>query len=414
MTKSFVKYLVGALLLLSVFPAVGRNYQDRYELTVSGTVVDRDGGRRLENVTVSLVGTSIGTVTNADGYFSLKIPHQDDVPVLEFSHLGYVNTRLHATSDVVAGNVRIRMAASVQELDESFSYGDARLIVNEALHRIPQNYADSEDVLNAFYRETVQKGHRYISISEAVMDIYKTPYTRRKAAQDLARIDRARRLLSQKASDTLGVKVLDGPILALNMDIVKNEDALFDETNLGYYNFSREPSVWINDRIQYVVRFEPRVTVSYALMVGRLYIDCETLAITRAEFALDMSDRDKATDMLIVRRPAGLRFIPQEFSIVINYREQDGRMRLSYLCCQIRFKCDWKKRFFSSAYTARCEMVMVEREQNPGRIAAREAYRRGQAFYDMVDEYWDEDFWRDYNIIEPTESLESAVRRLRK
>ena len=32
----------------------------------------------------------------------------------------------------------------------------------------------------------------------------------------------------------------------------------------------------------------------------------------------------------------------------------------------------------------------------------------------LVDEYWNEDFWRNDNIIEPTESLENAVSKLRK
>ncbi len=31
-----------------------------------------------------------------------------------------------------------------------------------------------------------------------------------------------------------------------------------------------------------------------------------------------------------------------------------------------------------------------------------------------VDEYWDEDYWSDYNIIEPTESLENAVEKLKR
>ena len=35
-------------------------------------------------------------------------------------------------------------------------------------------------------------------------------------------------------------------------------------------------------------------------------------------------------------------------------------------------------------------------------------------FYDKVDEYWSEDFWDSYNIIEPTESLENAVHKLKK
>ena len=36
-------------------------------------VKNKDNKRKLENVNVSVPGTNIGTVTNADGVFSLKI-----------------------------------------------------------------------------------------------------------------------------------------------------------------------------------------------------------------------------------------------------------------------------------------------------------------------------------------------------
>ena len=60
----------------------------RTELTITGTVRDKESKRALENVSVTLTGSSIGTVTNADGLFSLKIPHRDSTPQLECSHLG--------------------------------------------------------------------------------------------------------------------------------------------------------------------------------------------------------------------------------------------------------------------------------------------------------------------------------------
>ena len=46
------------------------------EITVTGTVRDRETRKKMENVTVVVTGTTIGTVTNAEGYFALKIPRQ--------------------------------------------------------------------------------------------------------------------------------------------------------------------------------------------------------------------------------------------------------------------------------------------------------------------------------------------------
>ena len=42
-------------------------------ITVSGVVKDKQNRKTLEYVNVSVPGRSVGTVTNADGEFSLKI-----------------------------------------------------------------------------------------------------------------------------------------------------------------------------------------------------------------------------------------------------------------------------------------------------------------------------------------------------
>ena len=60
-------------------------------------------------------------------------------------------------------------------------------------------------------------------------------------------------------------------------------------------------------------------------------------------------------------------------------------------------------------------MVMVDRNDRPEeRIRIKDAFKQHEVFYDVVEEYWNEDFWMDYNIIESTESLESAVKKLKK
>lgn len=388
------------------------------EFTVSGVVRDKESRKKLENVAVGLVGTPIGTVTNAEGVFSLKIPHMDTIPQLELSHIGYMNARFSASAPEGSNNMHatILMIPIALQLNEVVAYGNsARSIVEEALERIPKNYPSGESMTSAFYRETVQKGHRYISISEAMLDVYKTSYRQRTSDRDKVQIDKARKLLSQKQSDTLGVKVVGGPNLPLFMDVVKNAYALFDEETLDYYSFVQEPSVFIDDRLQYVISFRPRVKLDYALYVGRVFIDREHLAFTRAEFELDLSDRERAIAAILYKKPLGLRFRPLKVSFLITYRQHDEVTCLNYICNEMCFKCDWKRRLFSSSYVARSEMVAVDREEHPERvIARRDAFKPYQVFYDIVKEYWSEDFWKDYNIIEPTESLEDAVKKLRK
>ena len=121
---------------------------------------------------------------------------------------------------------------------------------------------------------------------------------------------------------------------------------------MHYFSFKHEHVEMLNDRLHYVVSFRPMVSLDYPLYSGLLYIDLHTLCITRSELSLDVSDKDKANKMLLQKKPAGLRFSTREASVVVTYRQHGERMFLDYIKSTIRFKCDWKRRLFSSAYTA--------------------------------------------------------------
>lgn len=402
-------------LLLDIAPLQAREEVDGY-FTVTGVVRNKDDRKKLENVNVSVPGTNIGTVTNSDGLFSLKIKDAEIVRGLEVSHIGYLNTQISLKENKDLSTLTVWMIPAPNLLSEIVIFGNnARGIVEEAIRKIPVNYSPNENMLTTFYRETVQKRRRYISVSEAVIDVYKTAYNDRVPVKDKVQLQKGRRLLSQKNSDTLAVKVVGGPSLAIYLDVVKNQDALLNMGDLDYYEFHIEEPVNFDNRMQYVISFRPKVSLMYALFYGKLYIDFEKLAFTRAEFSLDMKNKTKAVEAILHKKPLGLQFKPQEVSYLVTYKEQNGKTYLNYIWNTIRFKCDWKKRLFSSGYTVYSEMVVTDRqEDNFTAISNKTAFKEKQVFYDLVDEYWNEDFWKEYNIIEPTESLEHAVKKLKK
>ena len=403
-----------AFLLLGISPLWAQEEAGNY-FTITGIVKNKDNKRKLENVNVSVPGTNIGTVTNADGVFSLKIKGTETILGLEVSHIGYLNSQVSLKDKEDVSDLTIWMLPAPNLLSEIVVFGNnARGLVEEAIKKIPVNYSVDKNLLTAFYRETVQKRRRYISVSEAVIDVSKTAYSDREPSNDRVQLQKGRRLLSPKTSDTLAVKVVGGPNLSIYLDIVKNGDALLSMENLNYYDFHIEEPVNLDNRMQYVVSFRPRVSLMYALFYGKLYIDFEKLAFTRAEFSLDMQNRAKEVEAILHKKPLGLRFRPQEVSYLVTYKEQNGKTYLNYIRNEIRFKCDWKKRLFSSSYTVFSEMVVTDRKSDFAAIPSKKAFKEKQVFYDLVDEYWNEDFWKTYNIIEPTESLEHAVSKLKK
>lgn len=386
-------------------------------MTVRGVVKDAQSRKRLPNVNVFIPGQDVGTMTNDDGAFVLKVTREAAQGELAFSCLGYAGKRLSISEWSGSQHaVNVYLVPESRLLSEVTVYGgDAKELVYEALARVGANYPLQPNMLQMFYRETIMKGSRFVGISEGVLDVFKEGYKHRSLGKDRVRIERGRRLLSQKSKDTLAIKVQGGPTLAVHFDVMKNPDFLFDAETMGYYAFRHERMDVLGDRLHYVVSFKPLVKVEYPLYSGLLYIDMQTLCLSRAECALDVSDEEKVNKILLQKKPAGLRFRVREASMVIAYRPHGNRATLDYVKSSIRFKCDWKRRLFASAYAAVAEMVTVDVDHAPkGNIPLQEAFGTKRLFDDAAEANWDADYWADYNIIEPTESLEKAVKKLRK
>lgn len=386
-------------------------------MEVTGKVRDSKNKKPLVNAEISLPGTNIGTVTNSDGFFSLKFPEEKITNGLKIDLLGYESSTIEIPKDEkYQKNLKIFLTPSGKVLEEVLVLGgDPKEIIAIALAKIPDNFSREDNIFQGFYRESVQKGNRYISISEAMVDLLKRPYTHRDTRGEKISIYKGRRLLSPKNSDTLAIKLMDGPLIPINFDAVKNGNHLFTNEEIDNFSFKMLPPTTLNNRLHYSIEFQPRIESIYPLHSGVFYIDAESFTVSRVEFSLDMKDKSKVTRSILQKKPLGLRFTPLEVSGVVTYKTSEGKSHINYVSTKIRFKCDWKKRLFSSSYTSVAEMVMVDRNDSPdAKSKFAETYGKRKIFADMVDYYWEPDFWKDYNILEPTESLEKAVNKLKK
>lgn len=114
--------------------------------------------KKLEYVNVSIPGSSVGTVTNADGEFTLKIPESVQAKDIEASHVGYLNSRIPLKEENPTERI-VWLTPYANLLSEILVRArDPRSIVEEALRKIPANYSPQSNMLTGFYRELAQKG----------------------------------------------------------------------------------------------------------------------------------------------------------------------------------------------------------------------------------------------------------------
>ncbi len=389
-----------------------QNGSDSY-VTISGKLKDAKTSEKIIYANISVPGTAIGTVSNSEGEFTLKVDKSLNIDVFEVAHLSYATTKFKI-SEAVGKEKSFYLEPKILMLSEiTIVPKDARSVVEAALKNIRKNYSDVPNMMTGFYRETIRQKRDYLSISEAVVDIYKAPY--QSMQDDQVKIYKGRKGTNVKKADTLMVQLQGGPNVAMLLDIVKNTDLSIALDNLDNYQFEFATMVNINDKPNWVISFSPNVVKEEPLYYGKLYISQEKMAITRAEFSLDLKDEDKAARVFVQKKPMGLIFMPTSTNYLVTYKEQNNKLYLNYVRVDLKFRCDWKKRLFKNYYTVMSEVAITDRhEDNIVKFAQKEIFKPNMVFADKVQNFSDPDFWGNSNIIEPEESIENAIKKLSK
>jgi hypothetical protein len=413
-TSVQILFRVGILVIfMSCYGAAYSQISSDAYVTVTGQLKDAKTGEKIIYATITVPNTGIGTVSNSDGEFILKINKVIDAEYFEVSHLSYATTTFKV-SESVGKNKTFYLEPQLIMLKEiSVVPKDARGIVETALRNIKKNYSETPNMMTGFYRESIRQRRDYLSISEAVVDIYKAPYSNMQ--EDQVKIYKGRKGTNVKKADTLMVQLQGGPNVSMLLDIVKNTDLSIALDNLDNYTFEFGSMVNIDNKLNWVIHFSPNVIREEPLYFGKLYISQDNMAISRAEFSLDLNDEAKASRVFVQKKPMGLIFMPTSTSYLVTYKEQNGKYYLNYVRVDLKFQCDWKKRLFKNYYTVMSEVAITDRrEENVVKFAKQEVFRQNMVFAEKVEAFADADFWGEYNIIEPEDSIESAIKKLSK
>lgn len=380
-----------------------------------GEIVDAETGKPLIFANLTLQSNNISTVSNTEGEFLLKVPREIREGTVVVSFLGY-QTRMIPLNQLNQNNNRIPLNISVTELAEVNLTipRDARVLVKETLRKKGDNYFDDPTLMTAFYRETIKKRRRNVSLSEAVVNIYKAPYA--SPRQDAVTIYKARKSTDYTKLDTLALKLQGGPFNTLFVDIMKYPDFIFTEESMAKYRFSFDRSTRINDQLIYVVNFQQREEITEPLYIGKLYIDADKKILTSAIFSLNITDKEEASRMFVRRKPWNANVYPTEVAYRVDYREKDGKWYYGYSNVLLEFKINWDKRLFNSVYSLSCEMAVTDWEKyvEADRPKLKDRLRSTIILSDAAVGFTDPDFWGAYNIIEPEKSIESAIKKIQR
>jgi len=380
-----------------------------------GEVIDENTNKPLIFASLTLNGTNISTVTNTEGEFLLKIPSNITEGKVMIAFLGYKTKEIPLSNFSTEKN-KITLEESVTELAEVNVVvpRDAADLVRETLASKGQNYFSDPTLMTAFYRETIKKRRRNVSLSEAVVNIYKTPYSSNR--RDAVQLYKARKSTDYSKLDTLALKLQGGPFNTLFVDVMKYPEYIFNESTFDKYLFSFDKSTTIDGRLIFVINFKQNPVYDEQLYKGKLFIDSQNKTLTSAIYQLHITDKDRAARLFVRKKPANAKVWPTEVAYRVDYREKDNKWYYSYSNVLLEFKINWDDKLFNSVYSMTAEMAITDWEKNvTGTFPkSKERIRSSIILSDEAIGFSDPDFWGEYNIIEPEKSIESAIRKIQR
>lgn len=104
-----------------------------------------------------------------------------------------------------------------------------------------------------------------------------------------------------------------------------------------------------------------------------------------------------------------------EASYIVDYRITDGKWHYGYARASVAFRVNWKKKLLNTNYYTTMEMAVTD-----WKIAEDQAFKASERLKptiimeDAVEGFNDPDFWGDYNVIEPEQPIENAIKRIQR
>jgi len=382
--------------------------------TLTAKVIDLSTKEPVVFASVFQNSSNVGTVTNSDGEFVLKIPGKTTQGTISINHLGYKNKEV-SISSLLSGEKTILLEQYAIPIEEVvIKKIDPVELIMTALSKKRDNYNTLAEMQTGFYRETVKQNRNYVSVSEAVLDIYNAGY-KENFDFDRIKIFKGRNSKDVKRMDTILVKFQGGPRIAMFLDLVKNPGVVLDPEMFEFYDFTLSGITKVNDRNNYVINFDQNGITEYPLYQGKIYIDVESYAITGIDFQISAKSLENAAKILVKKKPSTMDIDVLNGHYFVNYRQIGDLWVLNYVRSEVIFKIKWDRRLFKSTINTMFEMAITDRDtENIEKFPYKISVKYSDFLADQVDVFDDKDFWGEYNYIKPDESIEIAIKKLNK
>ena len=281
-------------------------------IVLKGQIFDAKTGEPVPFAHVGLCEKAIGTVSNEDGVFELKMAPYLLYDTLCISVIGYETYRQQVNEVNEANFINVDLEPFTSVLQDVIISGDkitGKRVLEKAIRRIYRNYPNNPFQLEGYYRDYLKKNNDYISFLEGAILVedpgFRKPDSKSKVVISQMRVsdkylENYEKYLHKDPEDTLK-EIMEGisPVFYgnefFNMrfhDPIRNQletvpfVGQFSNFHASNYEFEIAYYTYVDNDEVYVITFKPNPKYQYPHIraVGEIYIRVKDYAILKFNY----------------------------------------------------------------------------------------------------------------------------------
>ncbi|MFC2102704.1 carboxypeptidase-like regulatory domain-containing protein [Bacteroidota bacterium] len=402
---------------------------------IEGVVKDVTTGEALAYTQITIINSTLGTVTNEDGVFRLKMPDagkpdSGSSDSILISFLGFQTERLSVNA-FDSGTLEIFLVPVSLELREVEIIA---LSPQEVLHRafdsIPVNYGTDSVILTAFIRTQKTVNKKLAEYTEAIVKNLKTGYSFFKPGASGIRhqVSNIPYLYKGRVTSDTNLVNLLGEVGAsarcLGCNFVKDiaefpYETVLDERDRKHYILKMEELINPEGGKIYRILFDQNEKTAKTLYQGEILIDSRDFAIMQITYkpsykAYDSYEKKKYNrTWYLNNQPGWIQEIPLG-ETTITYSKKDRYWSLSTIRQQYWVTYIHPQYRQRISYGYKNEVVVTDLTRDPATIRNFQGDKSigvNQRWDEVVGET-DQVFWRNFNYLPIEEKLQEELDKL--
>ncbi len=380
------------------------------DIRVSGILTDEKTNEPLAYAHVGIMGTSIGTVTNSNGQFSILIPEENVVNNLSFSYLGYASKSISISDISKNTDYQIGLKPQSTFLPDLVVKVKKKSIIEEAIERIPENHDQENMRLSGFWRAQIKNQNRHIQLSETAYDIFRVDkkdavkILKNRAQRDTAAFEQFRQF-------NAGIT----PKGLVKSSFLEDTNILLSKTRKNH-TFDLVGASIYNDRPVFIVEFDRKKDSDKNGYKGTIYLDSETLAFVKIKYSFSPSNSEQI-DLYGSRLLAKITGLGESYWLSYlsdyNFKLYNGKWYLSHGVVDVAWYLIDNDETFKELVEYRGDLVITNIDKGVVTLPSKDE-RAGRGILVRQSQMGTGEFWEEYNYLVPDEDFDRVFSEMQK